>query len=66
MRDSGVHIPNSDEENSFEDAEENPDPVVEEAALIPIPEEAGSHSADSNKEEQEEQEDIQAGQNMPP
>ena len=66
VRDSCVHVLNSDEDNSFEDAEENPDPLVVEAALVPIPEEAGSNSSDSNEEEEEEEEDNQAGQNMPP
>ena len=64
MRDSGVYVPNSDEDNSFEDAEENPiDPLLNNAALLPMPEdEADQGSPDENEEEVEEEE----GNNMPP
>ena len=66
MRNSGVQVPNSDGENSFEDAKENPtDPVVIKAALAPIPEEEASHSSDSEREEVEEGNQA-PGQNMPP
>ena len=61
MRVSGVHVPNSDEDNSFEDAEENPiEARLNEAALIPIPEE---EDADNPEEEERDQD---PGQKMPP
>ena len=64
MHDFGVHVPHSDEDNSFEDAEENPaDPRLNEAALIPIPEEEDGHIPEGEGEEEEDQD---PGQNMPP
>ena len=39
VRDFGVHVPNSEDDNSFEDAKENPAYTrLENVALLPIPE----------------------------
>ena len=74
-RDSGVHVPNSDEDNSFENAEENPIyPCLNKAALLHIPEEeeaAGLSEVEEEEEEEEEEENNNngnqnPGQNMPP
>ena len=64
VRDSGVHVPNSDEDNSFEDAEENPTPRAEDAALVPIPEGSGS-SAESESDSDNQQREN-PNPNMPP
>ena len=65
VHDSGVHVPHWDEDNSFEDAEENPvNPRWNEAALIPIAEEEDTHIPVGEGEEEEGNQDP--GQNMPP
>ena len=68
VRDSGVHVPNSDEDNSFEDAEENPNPVVAEAALVSIPEADSTKSENelSTEDEEDNNGNNDAGQNVPP
>ena len=71
VRDSGVHVPNSVEDNSFEDEEENPiDPCLNEPVLLTIPEEEAAGLPEVAEEEVEEENNNNGnpntGQNMPP
>ena len=70
VRDSGVHIPNSDEGNAFEDTEENPvDPCLNNAALLPIPEDEADQGLQEDKEEADRDNNTNENpgqENMPP